>query len=87
MKFGFKVNYMNKEIEKHTSLNFEDIYDELEIKLLEIYDSENYTSINDILKDYDKQELTEKDFKEGFNFININDIVRLSVILFYTEKE
>lgn len=82
MKYGFKIKYNKKDIQEFIYDNFEEAYKALELKLLEFYDSEYFTTLQFILNKYDIEDITEENFKKKLKLNNLNNIKNFNIQLF-----
>ncbi|WRM43381.1 hypothetical protein [Staphylococcus phage LY01] len=80
--YGFKIKYNKKVIDTFTFNNFEEAMNKLELSLLEIYDSENFTTMQLILNTYDIEEINEDSFKNKLRLNHLNHIKNFSIELF-----
>ncbi|QQM14800.1 hypothetical protein CPT_MarsHill_266 [Staphylococcus phage MarsHill] len=80
--YGFKIKYNKKVVDTFTFESFEEAMNKLELSLLEIYDSENFTTMQLILNTYDIEEINEDSFKDKLRLNHLNHIKNFSIELF-----
>lgn len=80
--YGFKLKFNNKTLDKYKFKSFEEAEENLELKLLESYDNENFTTIQLILRKYELDQIDEELFKSNYIFKNINQIKNFNIELF-----
>lgn len=80
--YGFKLRYNKKIVDEFKFNSFEEAMNKLEITLLEIYDSENFTTIHSILNAYDVETINEDSFREKLRLNHLNHIKNFSIELF-----
>ncbi|UAJ17100.1 hypothetical protein UFVDC4_00173 [Staphylococcus phage vB_SauM-UFV_DC4] len=89
--YGFKIKYNKKVVDTFTFESFEEAMNKLELSLLEIYDSEDFTTMQLILNTYDIEEINEDSFKDKLRLNHLNHIKNFSIELFSkyinTDKE
>lgn len=89
--YGFKIKYNKKVVDTFTFDSFEEVMNKLELSLLEIYDSEDFTTMQLILNTYDIEEINEDSFKDKLRLNHLNHIKNFSIELFSkyinTDKE
>ena len=80
--YGFKIKYNKKVVDTFTFDSFEEAMNKLELSLLEIYDSEDFTTMQLILNTYDIEEINEDSFKDKLRLNHLNHIKNFSIELF-----
>ena len=79
--YGFKLKFNRKIVESFTFDTFEEAINKLEITLLEIYDSENFTTMQMILNTYNIESIDKESFKNKLKLNHLNHIKNFSIEL------
>lgn len=81
--YKIDIYFINGLFDSHSFDNFIDASDFLEYKILEIYDSENYTTIDKVLNKYDLGDrITENMFDKETTLRSLNSISGLKIKMY-----